>query len=93
MQSRSSDCKKSPEALFVRRAKSVAVTRLNLPVFALTLAAALVASCSKQAEAPAPAATEAPAASTQPAQSAGQTTNFEDNTQTQAPAPPAAPTS
>ena len=63
-----------------------------LPVFALTLASALVASCSKQAEAPSPAAAPAaPAASTQAAQSGGQTTNFEDNTQTQAPAP-AAPT-
>lgn len=67
----------------------------SLPVFTLALAGILVASCSKQPEttaAPAPAA--APAAATaQPAQSAGQTTNFEDNTQTQAPPPPAAPTS
>jgi hypothetical protein len=58
-----------------------------LPVLALTLASALVASCSKQGTPPPTAAPAAPAASTQPAQSGGQTTNFEDNTQTQAPQP------
>jgi hypothetical protein len=65
-----------------------------LPVLALTLASALVASCSKQAETPpAAAAPAAPAASTQPSQTGGQTTNFEENTQTQAPAAAPAPTS
>jgi hypothetical protein len=66
-----------------------------LPVFALSLVGALIASCAKQAEAPPPAAApaaSAPAAAAQPAQSAGQTTNFEDQTQTQAPPPPAPPT-
>jgi hypothetical protein len=65
-----------------------------LRVLALTLAGALAASCSKQAEAPpATAAPAASAASAQPAQTGGQTTNFEDNTQTQAPAAAPAPTS
>jgi len=65
----------------------------SLPVFALALAGVLMASCAKQEAAAPAAAPAAPAAASQPAQSGGQTTNFEDNTQTQAPAPPAAPSS
>jgi len=58
-----------------------------LPVFALTLASVLVVSCSKQEPAPPPAATTAPKPAEQPAaQAGGQTTNFESNTQSQAPA-------
>jgi ribosomal protein L12E/L44/L45/RPP1/RPP2 len=64
----------------------------SLPVYALALVGVLMASCAKQ-EASAPAAAPAaPAAAAPAAQSGGQTTNFEDNTQTQAPVP-AAPTS
>ncbi len=60
----------------------------SLPVYALALVGVLMASCAKQeAAAPAAAPTAAPASAAQPAQSGGQTTNFEDNTQTQAPAP------
>ena len=67
----------------------------SLPVLTLALAGVLIASCAKQPEAAPPASSgAAPAAATaQPAQSGGQTTNFEDNTQTQAPAPAPAPTS
>lgn len=60
-----------------------------LPVFALTLGSVLVVSCSKQEPAPPPAAAAtAPKAAEQAAgPSGGQTTNFESNTQTQAPVP------
>ncbi len=67
----------------------------SLPVFTPALAAVLLASCGKQAQTPPAAAPAAAPAATaaQPSQSGGQPTNFEDNTQTQAPAPPPAPTS
>jgi hypothetical protein len=57
-----------------------------MPVFALALGSVLMASCAKQPAAPPP---PAPAAAAQPAgPTGGQSTNFEDSTQTQAPAAP-----